>query len=161
MARYGYVGESLEALVTRTVKEATDRCARRIAQRGQDIMFETARDATPIRSGRTRDSWIRHEIEQRDSRLEGRISNSDPRALWLQYGTQEHEIRPKDRRALREGIGPRAGAHVRGITAHHMTQRAALIAETSIGLASEQIRREWSAEVEAAIEQGKRNYKTG
>ena len=53
-----YVGQSLTALVSHEVRAATDRLQDDIARRAQLTLYDTAREATPSRSGRTRDSWL-------------------------------------------------------------------------------------------------------
>ena len=153
---YRYIGESLAALADAAVKEATDRCARRIAQQGQSTMHHAAREATPSRTGAVRESWIAHEIRHDAGVYEARIENDHWLAHLLQYGTEAHEIKPKHRRAISEAIGPRGGAHVRGITPAWMTEKAALETEATIQESTLSIREEWAKEVESAIETAKR-----
>jgi hypothetical protein len=151
-----YVGQSLTALVTAATREATRSAARQIARTGQDIMFEEARRATPSRTGRTRASWLKQEIEHRDDRLEGRISNDDPTAVYLQYGTEAHAIEAEPGEALRTPAGPRADVHVAGIQPHSMTQKAALVTEATISERSVPALETWARECEAAIDVAKK-----
>jgi hypothetical protein len=154
-----YVGQSLTSLVTEATYQATRSAARRIAQTGQDIMFEEARAATPSRTGRTRASWLKHEIEHRDDRLEGRVTNDDPTAVYLQYGTESHAIKPEHGEALRTPQGPRADVHVSGIQPAHMTERAALVTEATISERSVPALETWKRECEEAIDLAKKRIR--
>jgi hypothetical protein len=154
-----YFGDSLTALVTEATKQATRAAARQIAQTGQDLMFEEARRATPVRTSHTRDRWLKQEIHERDDRHEARISNDDPVATYLQYGTPPHEIDARAHHAITESQGPRASAHVRGIEPHHMTEKAALVAEVSIGERSVPTLEAWKRECEEAIDLAKKRVR--
>jgi hypothetical protein len=154
-----YVGQSLTALVTEATKAATRSAARQIAQTGQDLMFEEATRATPVRTSHTRDRWLKQEIHERDDRHEARISNDDPVATYLQYGTPPHEIDARAHHAITESQGPRASAHVRGIEPHHMTEKAALVAEVSIHERSVPTLETWKRECEEAIDLAKKRVR--
>lgn len=151
-----YVGESLRSLVNDAVTEATSRLAHDIARQGQDTMHRVARESTPSRSGRTKDAWLKHEVAHEDGRYTARISNSDPRALWLNYGTEPHEVGPEHKHAVTTPEGPRRCARVRGITPHFMVERAAMTTEATINETTAAARERWAKEVEAAIEAAKR-----
>ena len=163
MAREGYIGESLTALVTQATFAATDRVCRSIAEDARDTMHTAAAAATPSRTGIVRDSWLAHPIEHRGDVYEARIENPHWLAHLLAYGTQPHEIRPKGKRqggkrAELTPEGPRAGAHVRGITAHHMPQIAVDTVAHTIKDTTYPAQRRFKADAELAIERAKRTH---
>ena len=151
-----YVGESLTSLVTHEVRAATDRLQDDIARRAQLTLYDTAREATPSRSGKTRDSWLAMPTRHEDGRREARVSNDDDVAFWLNYGTEAHSIAPKDKRAVETPLGPRADAHVAGIEPHHMVEHAAEAVARTIAETSLPARERWRQEVEAIIDLNKK-----
>lgn len=159
-----YVGEGLDALVTEATLHATHELCRSIVEEAREVMWTTAQAATPSRTGAVRASWLPQPIwPHGPERWEARVTNDHWLAHLLNYGTESHEIRPRGRarggkRALREGIGPRAGAHVRGIQAAHMTERAvdtvgAVIKDVTYG-AQQRFKRD----AEMAIERTKQTH---
>lgn len=164
MAKSGYIGESLEALVTEASYEATSRVCREIVHQAQDVMLTTAQAATPSRYGTVRDSWIALPLNPHGpSRWGATIRNDHWLAHLLSHGTSAHEIKPKGtarggKRALPERLGPRASAHVRGIEPHFMEQRAAHTAAVVIGDVSYPAQRRWAADMEMAIQRRKRTH---
>lgn len=156
---FKYIGESLASLVTHEVRAATDRLRDDIAREAQLTMYDAARAATPSRSGRTRDSWLPQHRRHEDGRIEARVSNTDDVAFWLNYGTAEHSIGPRRRRAIETPQGPRADVHVRGIEPHHMTEHAVEAAARTITETSLVARERWARDVEASIETSKRRLR--
>ena len=156
------IGQSIESLVTKGTFEATNRAMAKIVRDTQTTMLDTARHATPSRTGAVRDSWIATPVwPHGPDRYEARIENSHRLVAWLNYGTQPHTIRPKGeaeggKDALREPAGPRAEAHVSGIQPAHMVEKAALVAETTLQDRTLPTRETWKLECEAAIELAKK-----
>jgi hypothetical protein len=55
-----YIGPNMADLVSEATLAATGRACREIGGSGTRRLFEVARDATPIKSGATREAWIEH-----------------------------------------------------------------------------------------------------
>lgn len=53
------------------------------------------------------------------------------RAYWAERGTKAHDIKPKRKKAITTPQGPRASAHVRGVTAKHFWAPGAAAARTT------------------------------
>ena len=147
-----YTGPKLTALASEAAIAITERTCRRIATDVQGTMMRTAQAATPVRYGTVRDSWLAPMVERRGQRVEARIKNPHWLAHLLEYGTQPHEIHPKNRRAELTPEGPRAGAHVAGIHAHHMAALAVDVAEGTLPFVPERALQEWKGEVDAIVE---------
>lgn len=151
-----YVGDSLSSLVTEASIAATDRASRSIAQETQRVMLDTARAATPVKSGATRDSWLAPMVERRGQRVEAKIQNTHWLAFLLEYGVQAHEIKPDERKAEMTPEGPRADVHHPGMRAHHMTALAGQMAETLLPMIAARPLQAWQSEIEAMIDAEKR-----
>ena len=148
-----YVGESPQGLVTDSIERATKNMMRDIATQARDVMHTTAAASTPVRTGVVRESWIQEPIaEGRDEegrdRIEAKVSNSHWIAPMLNYGTEAHEIDPKQRRAELTPEGPRRRSHVSGIRPHHMIEHATSVAGAVIEPISYEQRTRWKLEVE-------------
>lgn len=159
---YRIVGESLASLVTQATYDAVHKLEREIAHQAQDVMLTTAQAATPVRYGTLRDSWLALPLwPHGPDRYGATIRNDHWTAAMINYGTQAHDVRPKGRarggkRALPEALGPRASAHVRGIQAHHMTEKAVDTVGAVIGDVSYPAQRRFKDEAEFAIARAKR-----
>lgn len=127
-----YVGPSLTALVPESAIVATERTYRRIAEDVQGTMMRTAQAATPVRYSTVRDSWLAPMVERHGNRVEAKIRNPHWLAHLLEYGTQPHEIKPKNRRAEMTPEGPRADVHHPGFHGHHMAALAVDVAEGTL-----------------------------
>jgi hypothetical protein len=154
------IGQSLESLVTKATFEATDRAMAKIVRDTQRLMLDTAKAATPSRTGAVRDSWLATPIwPHGPERYEGRIQNSHWLAHLLNYGTEAHDVGPEHKKAIIEAEGPRARAHVRGIQPHHMIEKAALVAESTLQERTLPTRETWKLDVEGAIEIAKKDIR--
>jgi hypothetical protein len=154
-----YLGESLAALVTDTTERLTHELMRDMAGTASRVLLDSAKVATPSRTAVVRNSWLSEGVTHEGNRYVARVRNDHWLAHLLSYGTSPHEIRPKTKRALSEVAGPRAGAHVRGITAHHMPEVAVDTAAATIEPLSYPARTRWSREVELEINLQKRRLK--
>jgi hypothetical protein len=98
-----YIGPDLADLAGEAVRAATSHAERQIASSATrpPRLYDVAVAETPVLSGRARASWIQHDIEPHGSGYEGRVTNSDdvaafleqapPRSMWA--GSQP---RPED-----------------------------------------------------------------
>ena len=153
---FKYAGESLAALVTRETFEATDRLLDDLSRSAQLTMYDTARELTPTRTGRMRNSWLAQPTSHRDDVREARISNDDPRAPLINYGTSEHIVKARPGHALATPAGPREEVHVAGVEPRHMVEHAAEVAARTIQETSLPARERWRREVEESISLNKR-----
>ena len=156
--RSGYIGESLEALVTEATMAATHALERDIVETARDVLFTTAQAATPVgKTGAVRNSWLPQPIwPHGPDRWQATVRNDHWIAHLLNYGTEAHEIDPKRKRAETTPEGPRASAHVRGIRPHHMAEIACETTAQVIEPMTYPARQRWKREVEFAISRAKR-----
>lgn len=111
--------EQAQAIVKQTAREIADDV-------GREMTAATKRH-TPVRTGRTRDSFdqspTRHEPP--DRYVSG-VESHDFRARLVEHGVKPHDLKPKDPDgALATPEGPRAGAHHPGHGGAHMVAQAA------------------------------------
>jgi hypothetical protein len=130
-----------------------------IASEAQRTMFDVARESTPSRSGRTRESWLAQPVRHEDGRREAAISNDSPVATYLNYGTSPHEIQPRRKRAVETPEGPRHSVEVSGIEPSHMTEEAVEAAARTIQETTYLARERWKRECEESIEASKRRIR--
>jgi hypothetical protein len=158
-----YVGQSITALVTEATHAATRSAERGIAASGGRRLYETAREATPVDSGATRDAWVMHGIEawqHEASGYEARVSNDhQPVVNFLEHGTKPHEITAKNSSGEVSWIDPLTGVrmhmksvHHPGIEGHHMAARACVDLEANLPEVTRPHLEQWASECEAAIE---------
>jgi hypothetical protein len=128
MSRYGqikYLGDSLLSLVPDDVFDATEDLMENIAHTAREVIFDTAIAATPVgRTGALRASWLAAPVSREGDRFTTSVFNPHWIGHLINYGTHDHEIDPKAKRADLTPEGPRRRAHVRGIRPHHMIEHA-------------------------------------
>jgi hypothetical protein len=143
----------------RAVRVATGRAERQIASSATHRLYDIAKDATPIgETGKTRESWIQHGIEPHGSGFEGRVTNSDDVAAFLEWGVRAHDIDPKGDDEMScvdpltgRRISTKRTVHHPGIEAHHMPVRASVAVEAGVDEIALPHLEAWASEVEAAI----------
>ncbi len=151
-----YIGESLEALVTEASRRRPITCARdHLAGALDDVHRRGGSDARRQDRGRQSELARARDLARGRRLPDERREHALARAP-LNYGTQEHEIRPDHRRAETTPEGPRAGAHVRGITPRFMVEHAADTTAATIRETTTVARESWKAEVEFNISRAKR-----
>jgi hypothetical protein len=155
-----YIGPNLADLVTEATFAATRRAERSIVDSGTRRLYEVAKSETPVETGTARESWIQHEPEPRDAGgYEGRITNSDDVAVFLEYGTKPHDISPKGEGEDVSWIDPFTGqrafarsVHHPGIQPHFMTARAGVALEANLPEIAHAGLEQWATECEAVID---------
>ncbi len=157
--RVGYVGESLQALVSEATFEALHTVEREIVEQARVTMYDAARAATPARTGAVRHSWLPQPIwPHGPDRWEARVTNDHWLANILNYGSEAHIIRPRRKRALTEQIGPRADAHVSGVQPHHMAEHAIEAVRYTINETTFVAQERFKRDAEFAIQRRKRTH---
>jgi hypothetical protein len=161
-----YVGTPITALISEATYAATRHAERAIVGSGGRRLYETAREATPVDTGTTRDAWVLHPIEawtHHASGYEARVSNShNPIATFLEHGTKPHEIGAKNPSGEVSWIDPLTGRRMfarsvmhPGAPGFHMAARACVDLEANLPEVTQPHLERWSAECEAAIDAAK------
>ena len=149
-----YRGGSLTDLFkAETTQPPTRNGLRDIADAAGAAMTEATRQHTPVKTGRTRDSWrqlpvrrVRHESGA--AAYESGVTSSYYKARWLEEGTEPHRIEPKQAQAIDTPDGPRAGAEHPGTEPHYMTRKAAAEVEQALEEIAQPHLSKWAADIE-------------
>jgi hypothetical protein len=156
-----YIGDSLQSLVPDDLLDATHDLMEQITGTARSVMFDVARASTPVgKTGAVRASWLASPVSrENDGRWTTSVFNDHWVANFLNYGTQDHEIDPKAKRADLTPEGPRRRAHVRGIRPHHMIEHATETVRQTIEPMSYRDTLAWKARSEQAIERYKARHR--
>ncbi len=145
----GYSGESLlDLLGGGNTREPTRRAMRDIAREAGDAMTRRAAANTPERTGRTAGAWRSIPATPTASGYESGTENPRPEAVWLEYGTEAHDLAPRRADARSSPEGPRAGARSPGTPALYPLARAAEEVEAEIPAIAAGPLTEWAARIE-------------
>ena len=145
----GFTGGSLlDLLGGGNTREPSQRARRDIAADAGDEMTRKAAANTPRQSGRTAGAWRTTPVTKTRNGYESGTENSRPEAVWLEYGTEPHDLKPRSAQALDTPEGPRAGARSPGTPALYPLARAAEEVEAELPAIAEPTLQRWAREIE-------------
>ena len=144
-----YVGGDLSKMFTEsTTDPPTRRMMRDVAEGIGEAWTEAARQHTPRETGRLASRWRTLPVEKTPEGYTSGTENPDFRALLVEYGVEDHTLRPRHADALDTPEGPRANAEHPGHDGAHMLAKSAHeIDATWPSIAQPHLSR-WAADVE-------------
>jgi len=112
------------------VSQGIDEAAKRLIQRLADYAEAEMRNRAPVRTG-----VLRASIQKTVGEKEAQIGPTVPYAMFVEYGTRPHEIRPVNARALRFEMG--GGTVFATLVRHPGTRPQPFIRETAEAVKSQ------------------------
>jgi hypothetical protein len=144
-----YIGESLlDLLGTDKTGPPTRRLMRDVADAAGAAMTAAAKQHTPVRTGRTRDSLQQVPVHPVPGGWASGVESSYYKMKWVESGVKAHELRAKKKKALSTPEGPRASAQSPGHAGAHPIAKAAVEVEATLERIARPHVEAWAQEIE-------------